>query len=81
MEKQDSGQVLHVNRKSVLVHQNHAQRNDRWQSVAEQCCSNNESSPKSKEEAFFSKRSSKGNLAVNKILELFTILMQLQVQI
>lgn len=81
MEKQDSGQVLHVNRKSVLELQNHVKRNDRWRGVAEQCCSNNVSSPKCREEGLFSKRPSKGNLAVNKILGLFTILVQLEVQI
>lgn len=81
MEKQDSSQVVHVNRKSVLVLQNHVQRNDRWQGVAEQHCSSNVGSPKSREEVFFSKWPSKGNLAVNKILGLFTILLQLEVQI
>lgn len=81
MEKQDSGQVVHVNRKSVLELQNHIQRNDRWQGVAEKCSRNNVSSPKSREEVVFSKRLSKGSLAVNKTLELFITLMQLEVQI
>lgn len=52
MEKQDNGQAVCVNRKSVMEFQNHGYGNDRCQGVAEQCCSNNLSSPKNREGEF-----------------------------